>query len=249
MRELTTILAGAFAGALIAVVIIFAAASNGLLPGAQGAMSGDAIHAYLLEHPTIVNEMGEKLQAQEQAQKDKAAGEAMKQIGMNAFFDPRIAFISGPENAARTVVEFYDYNCPYCRASLPAVEKFYQEHQNDTRFAFIEMPIKGTDSIVASKVALAAHNQPDKWMALHFALMAETRPVNNEVLMETAQRVGLNMARLKADIANPELDAKIDASRALAKRAGIDGTPTFIVNGVIHPGSVDEAALAALTKS
>ncbi len=243
MRDLTTVLAGAFAGALLAVVIIFAAASNGLLPGA---VQGEAIRAYLLANPGIVNEMGEKLAAQEQAQKDKLAADAMKQIGLNAFFDPKIAFIAGPENAPRTLVEFYDYNCPYCRASLPALEKYYREHQNDTRFAFIEMPIKGADSIVASKVALAAHQQPDKWVPLHFALMAETRPVDAAVLMEVAQKVGLDMTKLRADMARPEIDEQIAASRALAKRAGIDGTPTFIVNGAIHPGSVDEAALAAL---
>ena len=243
MRDLTTIIAGALGGALIAIVIVFAAAQNGMLPGAA---SGDAIRAYLLAHPEIVGQMNDKVAAQQQADQDKAAAEAMKKIGLAAFFDPKIAFITGPADAKKTVVEFYDYNCPYCRASLPAVEKFYQAHKNDTRFAFIEFPIKGPDSIVAAKVALAARHQPDKYLALHYALMGETQPVDANMIMQDAVKAGLDLNKLKADMEKPEINAAIDASHDLAKRAGIDGTPTFIVNGVIHPGAVDDATLADL---
>jgi protein-disulfide isomerase len=192
--------------------------------------------------------MNDKYQAQQEADQDKAAAAAMKKIGLNAFFDPKIAFVTGPADAKKSVVELYDYNCPYCRASLPAVEKFYQEHKNDTRFSFIEFPIKGPDSIVAAKVALAARQQPDKYLALHFALMAETQPVDAKILMTDAQKVGINLSKLNADMKDPSINSAIDASHDLAKQAGIDGTPTFIVNGVMHPGAVDDAALADLYK-
>ena len=66
----------------------------------------------------------------------------MKKIGQDALFNPAVAFVTGPANAKTTLVEFYDYDCPYCRASLPAVKKFYEAHKNDTRFSFIEFPIK-----------------------------------------------------------------------------------------------------------
>jgi protein-disulfide isomerase len=248
MRELTTIIAGALGGALLAVVIIFAAAGNGMLPMPQGAVSGNAIRDYLMAHPGLVSEMTDKLQAQQQADQDKAAAAAMKKIGLNAFFDPRIAFVTGPADAKKSVVEFYDYNCPYCRASLPSVEKFYQAHKNDTRFAFIEFPIKGPDSIVAAKVALAARNQPDKYLALHFALMGESQLVDAQMLMADAQKVGLNMQQLNADMQKPMVMQTINASIDLAKQAGIDGTPTFIVNGVMHPGAVDDQTLNDLAK-
>jgi len=250
MRELTTIIAGALGGALLAVVLIFAAASHGMLPLPQdGGVSGNTIHDYLLAHPGLVSEMTDKYQAQQQADQDKAAAAALKKIGLAAFFDPKIAFVTGPVDAKKSVVEFYDYNCPYCRASLPAMEKFYNAHKNDTRFAFIEFPIKGPDSIVAAKVALAARNQPDKYLALHFALMSESQPVDTKMLMTDAQKVGLNITRLQADMEKPEIAAAIDASHDLAKKAGIDGTPTFIVNGVMHPGAVDDETLAGLAKA
>jgi protein-disulfide isomerase len=243
MRDLTTIIAGALGGALIALVIVFAAAQNGMLPGAA---NGDAIRTYLLSHPEIVTQMNDSLAQQEAANQRKASADAIKRIGLNAFFDPRIAFITGPADAKKSVVELSDYNCPYCRASAPAMEKFYALHKNDTRFSIIEFPIKGPDSIVAARVALAARNQPDKYMPLHFALMSETKPVDADLIMQAAVKAGLDLNKLKADMEKAEVSAAIDQSHALARSAGIDGTPTFIVNGVMHPGAVDEATLAEL---
>jgi protein-disulfide isomerase len=244
MRDWKNVGAGALGGALLAVVIVFMAASQGWLPGGGGTIN---IRGYLLSHPELLTEMTDRLQKRQELADEAKAAAAMKKIGMTAFFDPRIAFIVGPADAKKSVVEFYDYNCPYCRLSLPAVEKFYQRHKNDTRFSFIEFPIKGPDSIVAARVALAARLQPDKYLALHFALMNESDLVNEAMIYADAQKAGLNMAKLKADMQNPEIDAAIAASKALASRAGIDGTPTFIVNGVMHPGAIDDDTLRSLS--
>ena len=246
MRNWVSAITGALGGALLAVVVIFAAARQGWLPGTGGPVN---IRGYLLSHPEILSEMTDRLQMLQDAQDKAKAAAAMKKVGMAAFFDPRIAFISGPADAKKSVVEFYDYNCPYCRLSLPAVEKFYRQHKSDTRFSFIEFPIKGPQSIVAARVALAARLQPDKYLALHFALMNETDPVNEAMIYADAQKAGLDMAKLKADMQNPEIDAAIAAGKALATRAGIDGTPTFIINGVMHPGAVDDDTLKSLAES
>jgi protein-disulfide isomerase len=243
MRDWKNIAAGALGGALLAVAIVFLAAGQGWLPGAGGTIN---IRGYLLSHPELLTEMTDRLQKRQDLADEAKAAAAMKKIGMTAFFDPRIAFIAGPADAKKSVVEFYDYNCPYCRLSLPAVEKFYQQHKSDTRFSFIEFPIKGPNSIVAARVALAARLQPDKYLALHFALMSESDLVNEAMIYADAQKAGLNIAKLKADMQNPEIDAAIAASKALATRAGIDGTPTFIVNGVMHPGAVDDDTLKGL---
>ncbi|HEY2835952.1 MAG TPA: thioredoxin domain-containing protein [Rhizomicrobium sp.] len=246
MRNWVSAVAGALGGALLAVVVIFVAARQGWLPGAGGPVN---IRGYLLGHPEILAEMTERLQVLQDAQDKAKAAATMKKVGMAAFFDPRIAFITGPADAKKSVVEFYDYNCPYCRLSLPAVEKFYREHKNDTRFAFIEFPIKGPDSIVAARVALAARLQPDKYLALHFALMNETDLVTETMIYAAAEKAGLDMAKLKTDMQKPEIDAAIAASKALATRAGIDGTPTFIINGAMHPGAVDDGTLKSLAES
>jgi protein-disulfide isomerase len=242
MRDWIRVAAGALGGAFLAVLIVFAAARVGMLPG----VGPDGIRTYLLGHPELLAEMSAKLQSQQDAADRAKAADAMKKIGMAAFFDPRIAFISGPADAKKTVVEFYDFNCPYCRLSLPAMQKFYREHQKDTRFAFILFPIRGPDSILAARAALAAREQ-GKYMELYATLMGEDEPVDEAMIYADAQKVGLDIAKLKADMQKPEIDVAIAASKALAARAGIDGTPTFIINGNIHPGAVDDDTLKSLT--
>jgi protein-disulfide isomerase len=240
MRDWTSVVAGALGGALLAVVIVFMAAGQGWLPGRGNDIN---IRGYLLSHPELLAEMTDRLQTQQEAADQAKAAAAMKKIGMAAFFDPKLAFVTGPADAKKTLIEFYDYNCPYCRVSQPALEKFYDRHKNDTRFSFIDFPIRGPDSTAAARVAMAAKLQPDKYLALHFALMNEKDPVDEDMVLADAKKAGFDMAKLKADMAKPEIDAAIAASKALAARAGIDGTPTFIVNGVIRSGAVDDDTL------
>jgi protein-disulfide isomerase len=247
MRDWVNVVAGAIGGAFLGVAIVFTAAQQGWLPGAaRGPVN---IRGYLLAHPELLAEMTDRLQSQQDAADKAKAANAMKKIGMNAFFDPRIAYITGPADAKKTVVEFYDYNCPYCRLSLPAMEKFHEQHKNDTRFAFIVFPIKGPDSVIAARAALASRLQPDKYLALYYTLMKENDPVNEAMIYADAQKAGLDVIKLKLDMQSPEIDAAIAASKALATRAGIDGTPTFIVNGVVHPGAVDDDTLKSLAES
>jgi len=142
---------GGSAGAVLALVVTFGAAALGLAPFAA---DGNAMHAYLVAHPDVIVEMTNKLQAQQDEQQDSARQTAVNKLGLKAYFDPRVAFVTGPANAKTTIVEFFDYNCPYCRASVPTIRKYYQTHK-DVRFSFIEFPIKGPQSTVAARAAMA----------------------------------------------------------------------------------------------
>jgi protein-disulfide isomerase len=236
--------AGGLGGALLALVLVFGAAKSGLLPA-----SGSSIHDYLVAHPEILIDMSNKLQADQEAQTDNERQAAADKLGVKAFFDPRVAFITGPANAKTTFIEFFDYNCPYCRASLPVVKKFYATHRNDTRFAFIDFPIKGPDSIVAARAAIAARKQPDKYLAFHFLLMSEDNMVDQDLLFADAKKAGLDIDRLRADMADPSVDLAIAASHTLAVAAKIDGTPAFIVNGRMREGALNDKSLKELMKS
>jgi protein-disulfide isomerase len=235
---------GALGGAVIALAVVFGAAAVGAFPGA-----GDkAMHAYLESHPEILADMTNNLQEKQQDQEDSTRQAAVNKLGLKAFFDPRLAFITGPKAAKTTLVEFFDYNCPYCRASIPAVKKYYDAHKNDTRFAFIDFPIKGPQSTVAARAAIAARNQPDKYVAFHFALMSEDDMTDDNMIYADAAKVGLDVTRLKADMQKPEVDLAIAAAKTLADAAKIDGTPAFIVNGRMREGAVDDAVLKKLAK-
>jgi protein-disulfide isomerase len=240
-----TAVLGALGGAVLALLVVFGAALSGLLPQR---LDGKQLHAYLLDHPEIFVEMQVKLQAKdaETAERDQRA--AMAAIGNKTFFDPRIAFVTGPDNAKTTLVEFFDYNCPFCRASVPAIKRYYDAHKGDTRFSFIEFPIKGPDSVVAARASLAARKQPDKYLDFHFALMNEEGLVTASIVFADAAKAGLDVAKLKADMADHEIDAALDIAHKLAMRAKIDGTPTFVVNGHLHAGAVSDDDLKDLVK-
>ncbi len=245
MRDGKPALVGALGGALLAVLIVFTAANTGLLPG------DDHIRAYLLSHPELVDEMTQKMQIRQQDADAAKMAAAIKKIGMKTFFDPHIAFVTGPADAKKSVVEFYDYDCPYCRASLPAMKKFYEAHKNDTRFSFIEFPIPalhGPGADLAGLASLAARRQPDKYVALHFALMSQEGSIDQATIDAVAGKVGLDVDKLKMDMQDPVLAQTLAASKDLAHKVGIDGTPTFIFNGVAHPGMVEEGEIENLTK-
>jgi protein-disulfide isomerase len=239
---------GILGGAALALVLVFLASGSGLLPQR---LDGNQVRSYLLSHPQLLVDMEQSLEDQQADTAVRAQQAAVRAIGQKAFFDPRIAFVAGSANAKQTFVEFYDYDCPFCRASLPAVKKFYEAHRNDVRFSFIELPLPqqhGPGAVLAAKASLAARKQPSKFVAFHFALMGEDDAITEEIIYNDAAKCGLDVTRLKADMADPALDEVIDIAHKLALKAKIDGTPTFILNGHFRPGAVKDKDLQDLLK-
>lgn len=241
------IAASSIGGAVLALVVIFEFGSAGLVPLNKVATER-TVHDYLVAHPEILVDMTAKLQANQEEQTRKERQAATDKLGQKAFFDPKVAFITGPANAKTTIVEFFDYNCPFCRASVPALKKFYEKHKNDTRFAFIEFPIKGQDSVDVAHAAIAARKQPDKYVAFHFALMNEEGHVDANTVFDVAKKAGLDIAKLRTDMKDPSIDSEIAAAQKLSEAAKIDGTPAFIINGKMREGALDDKLLAQMAK-
>jgi protein-disulfide isomerase len=247
MRDFFITLAGAVGGAVLAVAIVFTMAQDGKLP-----INDRQMKTYLMLHPELASAMMGRQQQLEDAKTAAAQADAMKKIGQSAFFDPAVAFVTGPADAKATLVEFYDYDCPYCKASLPAVKKFYEAHKKDTRFSFIEFPIQqlhGPSAVLAARASLAARKQPEHYMDFHFLLLGEDGSITEQMIAADAARAGLDVAKLKADMNDPAIGKDLETSIALAHKAGVDGTPTFIFNGKTHPGAVDDDVLASEMKS
>jgi protein-disulfide isomerase len=238
---------GGLGGAAIAIVIVLVLSATGTLPYSQSA-SDARIHEYLMRNPDVLVDMSNKMQADQAAQEDAARQVAVNKIGLKAFFDPKLAFVTGPANAKNTLVEFFDYNCPYCRASLPAVKRFYDKHKNDTRFAFIEFPIKGQNSVIAAHAAIAARRQPDKYLKFYFALMDEQDLATPDLIFSVARKAGLDVDKLKKDMTGKSIDAQIKAAHDLATAAKIDGTPAFIVNGKMREGALNDTILSEMIR-
>ena len=236
---------GGLGGAAIAVIVVLILAATGTLPVSRSA-SDARIHEYLMRNPTVLVDMSNKMQGDQVAAEDAARQKAVDKIGLKAFFDPKLAFVTGPADAKSSVVEFFDYNCPYCRASLPAMKKFYAAHKKDTRFSFIEFPIKGQNSIIAARAAIAARKQPDKYLAFYFTLMDEQELATPDLIFSVARKAGLDVEKLKQDMMDKSVDASIKAAHDLALAAKIDGTPAFIINGRMREGAINDTLLSKL---
>jgi len=245
MQNVLTTLVTAICGAMIAVAAVIVMTNAGYMPVNEVQLRG-----YLLTHPQILGEMSDAAQRAEDARNTAARVATIKKIGIDAFFNPRIAFVTGPVNAPNTMVEFYDYDCPYCRASLPAVKAAYEKHRNDTRFAFIEFPLDahGPGALLAAKASLAARAQPDKFLAFHYLMMGETEQMTEEMIFADAQKAGLDVKKLRADMANPEITKILTESRDFGHKVQLEGTPTFVINGVMYPQAMDDEGLAAAFK-
>ena len=149
------------------------------------------------------------------------------------------ANLGNPEGDV-TVVEFFDYNCPYCRSAGQTLQALLAADAN-VRVIYREWPILGEDSVIAARAALAAREQ-GKYEAFHWALMNGEGRVTEAIIFKVARDLGMDVAKLEADMVSPAVEAHIALSNALAQQLGFTGTPAFIVGDKTAPGmlSFDE---------
>lgn len=139
------------------------------------------------------------------------------------------------------VVEFFDYNCGHCHEALKSVKSLIAQ-DSAVQVRFIEMPILHSSSELAASWALAAAQQ-DKYFDFHAALMEHAGALDESVLETMAKDLNLDIDRLKKDAQSPEIQARLDEMKNMARTLGIRGTPAFIVGGKIYPGFMDPTAL------
>jgi protein-disulfide isomerase len=243
-EKLKTALLGGLVGAVIAIAVVAGAVATQVVPAATDAR----LQAYLLGHPKLVLQMQALAEEQAAAEARQAQIDKIKKLGLGKFFDPNVAYVTGPANAKNTFIEFYDYNCGHCRNTSAVVKAYFDKHKTDTRFAFIEFPIFGDASSNAARASIAAHKQGDKFLALHFGLMAESGAVDQTLMLQVAQKVGLDIPKLAADLNAADTDKSLLAGYRLAREMNFSGTPMFIINGQVHEGEVTEAELKQLLK-
>ncbi len=206
---------------------------------------GQIIHDYLVKNPEVLREA---FQALEKKQQDAEASAAKAKIGERAadIFKSPGDLVAGNPDGKITMVEFFDYNCGYCKRSLPDVLKLVEENK-DLRLVMKEWPILGPGSTYASKAAIASREQGKYW-DFHLALMEESG-IDEAKVLETAKRIGLDVDKLKADIEKPEVQAIIDRNMSLAESLNIQGTPAFLVDEQLFPGAVGFDALTEAVKT
>jgi protein-disulfide isomerase len=154
--------------------------------------------------------------------------------------------VGGNPRGDVALVEFSDYNCPYCRRVAPLLAEA-EASDPMLRLVYKEVPILGPDSLYAAKAALAAHRQ-GKYVAFHRALMDAKGVASEGLVLAIAARIGLDVVRLKGDIEDPSIQAVIDRNLVLARTLGITGTPSFVIGDEIVRGAVDLKTMQTLVR-
>ncbi|MBV9859213.1 MAG: DsbA family protein [Alphaproteobacteria bacterium] len=201
------------------------------------------VHDYLMKNPEVLLDA---LQAAEDKMKGEArdkAAQMLVQRRQEIYSDPMTPVGGNPQGDV-SLVEFFDYRCPYCKQVEPSIEALGRDDRQ-LRLVFKEFPVLGPESVTAARAALAARKQ-GKYDAFHTAMMAAKGQISDTVVYNVAGSVGLDLDRLKRDMASPEIDQMLKDNLALAEDLDIHGTPAFIIGSQIVPGAVDIGTLKQL---
>jgi protein-disulfide isomerase len=194
------------------------------------------LYYYLSQHPDV---LFQALQSAEDKVKSEAETQARVALGerrQELVGDPTSPVVGNPQGNV-TIVEFFDYRCPYCKQVEPSLAALLREDGN-IRLVYKEFPILGKDSVYATRMALAARKQ-GKYEAFHAAMMAVKGHIDEPVVRQVGKSVGLDLERAAADLQSTETDDIIKRNDSLARSLDIRGTPAFIIGGEIVPGAVD----------
>jgi protein-disulfide isomerase len=217
-------------------------AADSASPASQSTMPKDragldqAIHDYLMANPEVVLDALKAAQQQADAQAAEQSRRiiATKQKELVGSPDD---LVQGNPKGDITLVEFFDYRCPYCKQVEPSLEALLKE-DSKLRVVYKEFPILGEASVYATRVALAAKKQ-GKYAEFHRAMMATKGEIGDETVLKVAASLSLDMNKIKADMSAPQIDKLIDTNYALADALNIQGTPAIIIGSTVIPGAVD----------
>ena len=200
------------------------------------------VRDYLLAHPEVVEDALRTLQKKRAAEQRLRAEAAIRENAEALRAHP-MSPVSGNTEGDVTVVEFFDYQCGFCKRALPTMEDLLETDGN-VRVVWKEFPVLGPVSAFAARASMAAARQA-KFLPFHLALMRESKLSEDKVL-EVAGRTGLDMDRLGQDMQDPAIGANLDETRALAQKLGIGGTPAFVIGETLVPGAIESARMKEL---
>ncbi|MEQ8335384.1 DsbA family protein [Nisaea sp.] len=201
----------------------------------QKAALDAAIRDYILAHPEVIVDSLNAMQARQEMAEKQQQSAALVHFQDQIFANPDDPVIGNPDGDV-TVVEFFDYQCGYCKRMVDPVMQLLKQDPN-VRWVMKEFPILGPASVTAAHASIAARNQ-GAYQAFHIALMGYRGRLSDAVVFQTAREVGLDIEKLKADMSSPETRKTIQDATALARTLGVNGTPAFIIGKELLPGAV-----------
>ncbi len=206
---------------------------------------GVVVREYLLKNPEILLEVSKELERRQQVAEEQQREIAVAQHATELFHS-KSDFVAGNTKGDVTMVEFFDYNCSWCKKGLPEVLSLI-EGDNNLRIVMKEFPIFGEASEYAARAALASKQQGKYWQ-FHLAMLGHEGKLAKEDVDRIAVGQGLDLATLHNDMESPEIAEIIDRNQKLAQALAINGTPAFIIDRRVIPGYLPKDGLAAAVK-
>jgi protein-disulfide isomerase len=204
------------------------------------------IREYLLAHPELLQEALGELEKRQNAADLEKARSAVREHAAMIYSSPRQITIGNPQGDV-TVVEFFDYNCGFCKKAMSDMTDLIKADPK-LKFVLKEFPVLGEGSTQAAQVAVAVRMQDKtggkKYLEFHQKLLGGRGAADKTRALAVAKEVGLNMAQLERDMASPEVKATLEESRLLAEALGLNGTPSYIVGPDVVVGAVGLPMLA-----
>jgi protein-disulfide isomerase len=201
------------------------------------------VREYLRAHPEIVTEALQEMERRDQEAQQKQRIETIRARLADLTQDPASPVGGNPKGTV-TIVEFFDYQCGYCKREAAEMKKLLQADP-DVRVVYKDLPILGPASVFAARAALAAQKQ-GKHEALHAALLETSERLTDQEVLRLAVQAGLNTAQLEKDMADPSVTAALDRNFQLQRALNIQGTPALIVGTEFVPGAANLDTLKEL---
>ncbi len=235
-------------GTVLAVLVLGAspapAAEDALSRGQKRAVE-EVVREYLRRNPEILLEAIEAMRARRDADQQAKVQKNLVSLRNELENDPASP-VGGNPRGNVTIVEFFDYQCGYCKRVFRTVQKLLKSDGN-IRYVFKEFPILGAQSVVAARAALAAWKlDRDRYVSFHTALMQSKGRLSERKILSIAAESGLDVERLRAAMADPGIGKALARNFELAKALDINGTPGFVIGDQVVPGAIDLETLTAL---
>ena len=206
---------------------------------AQKAEMGDFIKDYLIKNPEVLRAAIDALDKHDkQVAEDTRRKIISDQAG--ALYSSRFQATIGNPQGSATLVEFFDYNCHFCKGALPDIAKLVHDDPN-LKLVLKDFPVLGPGSVEAARVASAARVQlpGDKFWAFHSKLLGMKGPIGEPEALAVARSLGLDMDKLAKDMKDPEIEDGLHEVLAMADSLQINGTPSFVLGDQVVVGASD----------
>jgi protein-disulfide isomerase len=236
MKRIVSLSTAALA-ALLAIAPVVAAEKSPF-DDKQKAEIGAIVKDYLLKNPEVIQEALTELDRRQKEAEKTALKSAIGQMSDKLLNSPRNIVVGNPQGDV-TMVEFFDYNCAYCKKSLVDIRELIKADPK-LRVVIRDFPVLGPDSVEASMVAVAVKNQlsGDKYFEFHQKLLESKGRVGKERAIAVAKDVGADPAKLAKDLENPEIRATLEETMRVADALKLQGTPAFVVGDDVIFGAV-----------